>query len=119
MRRDDAVVRVRRAVIVEVRHGKLFRELEQRADVVAVVMRGPQVIDLRDARGAQRLGDASQIAVARIAGVDQQRIARRTDEERRWQLTNDTGATGKGYFVGPGCGLCANAQWKIDSRSLR
>ena len=23
-----------------------------------------------------------------------------------------------GYFVGAGCGLCANAQWKIDSRSL-
>jgi hypothetical protein len=34
-------------------------------------------------------------------------------------LTSDTGATGKGYFVGAGCGLCANAQWKIDSRSLR
>jgi hypothetical protein len=37
----------------------------------------------------------------------------------KWQLANDTGATGKGYFVGPGCGLCANAQWKNDSRSLR
>lgn len=37
----------------------------------------------------------------------------------KWQLMNDTGATGRGYFVGDGCGLCANAQWKIVSRSLR
>ena len=37
----------------------------------------------------------------------------------KWQLRNETGATGKGYFVGNACGLCGNAQWKIDSRSLR
>ena len=37
----------------------------------------------------------------------------------KWQLKNDTTATGKGYFVGTTCGLCGNAQWKIDSRSLR
>jgi dienelactone hydrolase len=37
----------------------------------------------------------------------------------KWQLRGDAGAGGKGYFVGPACGLCANAQWKIDSRSLR
>jgi len=36
-----------------------------------------------------------------------------------WQLKNDKGATGKGYFVGKTCGLCANPQWKIDSKSLR
>jgi dienelactone hydrolase len=37
----------------------------------------------------------------------------------KWQLLNDTTAGGKGYFVGNNCGLCGNAQWKIDSRSLR
>jgi hypothetical protein len=37
----------------------------------------------------------------------------------KWQLKNDTTAAGKGYFVGTTCGLCGNAQWKIDSRSLR
>jgi len=37
----------------------------------------------------------------------------------KWQLMNDAGATGKGYFVGNNCGLCSNSQWKIDSRSLR
>lgn len=37
----------------------------------------------------------------------------------RWQLMNDTSAKGKGYFVGSPCTLCANAEWKTDSRSLR
>src|SRR5262245_29312434 len=36
----------------------------------------------------------------------------------KWQLMNDTSAKGKGYFVGSSCGLCSNAQWKTDSRSL-
>jgi dienelactone hydrolase len=35
----------------------------------------------------------------------------------KWQLMNDT--TAKGYFVGSSCTLCANPQWKTDSRSLR
>ena len=42
---------MRLAVIVEVPDRELLGQLEQRADVVAVVMRGPQVIDLRDAGG--------------------------------------------------------------------
>jgi endo-1,4-beta-xylanase len=37
----------------------------------------------------------------------------------KWQLTNDSSAAGKGYFVGASCGLCSNSQWKTDSRSLR
>ena len=37
----------------------------------------------------------------------------------KWQLMNDTSATGKGYFVGNPCGLCSNPQWKTDSRSLK
>ena len=36
----------------------------------------------------------------------------------KWQLMNDTSATGKGYFVGPQCGLCTNSQWQVHSRSL-
>ena len=36
----------------------------------------------------------------------------------KWQLMNDTSATGKGYFVGPGCGVCGDAKWQIGSRSL-
>ena len=35
----------------------------------------------------------------------------------KWHLMNDT--TAKGYFVGASCTLCANPQWKTDSRSLR
>jgi dienelactone hydrolase len=37
----------------------------------------------------------------------------------KWQLMNDTTAKGKGFFVGSSCILCANPQWKTDSRSLR
>lgn len=37
----------------------------------------------------------------------------------KWQLMNDTGAKAKGLFVGSPCGLCADSQWKTDSRSLR
>ena len=37
----------------------------------------------------------------------------------RWQLMNDTGATGKGYFVGSGCGICGDSKWQIASRSLQ
>ena len=41
------------------------------------------MIDLLDAGALQRLDDAAEIAVAGVAGVDQQRLARRPDEERR------------------------------------
>ena len=37
----------------------------------------------------------------------------------KWQLMNDTSAKGKGYFVGTPCGLCSDAKWKTDSRSLQ
>jgi hypothetical protein len=37
----------------------------------------------------------------------------------KWQLMNDTGATGKGYFVGAGCGICGDSMWQIASRSLQ
>jgi hypothetical protein len=32
---------------------------------------------------------------------------------------NDTGATGKGYFVGANCGVCADAKWLKASRTLQ
>jgi hypothetical protein len=31
----------------------------------------------------------------------------------RWHLLNDEGATGKGLFVGPSCGLCSGSTWEI------
>lgn len=37
----------------------------------------------------------------------------------KWQLLGDTSGAGRGYFVGDGCGICNDARWKIDSRSLR
>jgi len=37
----------------------------------------------------------------------------------KWQLMNDTSAKGKGYFVGAPCGMCSDAKWKTDSRSLQ
>ena len=37
----------------------------------------------------------------------------------KWQLMNDTGAAGKGYFVGPDCGICGDSKWLIASRSLQ
>jgi dienelactone hydrolase len=37
----------------------------------------------------------------------------------KWQLMGDTGAAGRGYFVGDGCGICKDSNWKIQSRSLR
>ena len=65
------------------RHRELFRQREQCADVIAVIMGRPHVIDLRDAGGRERLDDAAEIAVAGVAGVDEQRLPRGTDEERR------------------------------------
>lgn len=37
----------------------------------------------------------------------------------KWQLMNDTSAAGKGYFIGPQCGLCTDSHWQVNSRSLR
>src|SRR5688500_17911113 len=36
----------------------------------------------------------------------------------KWQLMGDTSAQGKGYFVGAGCGICADSKWQTASRSL-
>lgn len=37
----------------------------------------------------------------------------------KWQLLNDAGPGGKGYFVGAACGVCADANWRTASRSLQ
>ncbi len=37
----------------------------------------------------------------------------------KWQLMNDTGANGKGYFVGPNCGICADSKWQTASRAIQ
>jgi hypothetical protein len=37
----------------------------------------------------------------------------------KWQLMNDTSAKGRGYFVGPGCGICGDSNWQVASRSLQ
>ena len=36
----------------------------------------------------------------------------------KWQLMNDTSAKGKGYFVGPNCGICGDSNWQVASRAL-
>ncbi len=36
----------------------------------------------------------------------------------KWQLMGDTSAAGRGFFVGPNCGICRDSNWLIDSRSL-
>jgi dienelactone hydrolase len=35
-----------------------------------------------------------------------------------WQLRGETGASGRGYFVGDNCAICADPDWVVDSRSL-
>ena len=56
------------------------------ADVVAVVVGRKEVVDLREARGLHRVGDAFRVALRRgpwAPAVDQHRIARRGDDQRR------------------------------------
>lgn len=35
-----------------------------------------------------------------------------------WWLQGDLGATGKGMFVGPSCGLCSDSDWTVESKNL-
>ena len=37
----------------------------------------------------------------------------------KWQLMNDTSASGKGYFVGDKCGICTDTTWQVASKGLR
>ncbi|MCC6202716.1 MAG: hypothetical protein IT494_06885 [Gammaproteobacteria bacterium] len=36
----------------------------------------------------------------------------------QWQLQGDTGASGRGYFVGNECAICKDSNWQIGSRAL-
>jgi hypothetical protein len=36
----------------------------------------------------------------------------------KWQLQGNTDASGRGYFVGEACGICADSNWVTASRSL-
>jgi hypothetical protein len=36
----------------------------------------------------------------------------------KWQLQGDTSTLGRGYFVGDDCGICKDANWRVDSRAL-
>src|SRR6185503_21134457 len=81
--RNDAIIRMALAVIVEMHDGNLLCEREQRTDVVAVIVRRPHVIDLLDAGSFQRIDDAAEVTVAGIAGVHEKRLTCRIHEERR------------------------------------
>jgi hypothetical protein len=37
----------------------------------------------------------------------------------KWQLMNDTSASGKGYFVGDTCVICGDTKWQTASKSLK
>jgi hypothetical protein len=37
----------------------------------------------------------------------------------KWQLLNDTSASGKGYFVGNACGMCGDPKWQTASKMLK
>jgi hypothetical protein len=52
-----------------------FGDFLQPADVIDVVMRQHEVVDLLDAGLAEHLHDPPGIPLAGIAGVDQQRLA--------------------------------------------
>jgi dienelactone hydrolase len=36
----------------------------------------------------------------------------------KWQLMGDTSASGKGFFAGPTCRICADSKWQTASRAL-
>ncbi len=71
------------AVVVEAHDRDLFGEGEQRSDVIAMIVRRPHVVDLPHSGGLEGIENAAEIALPRVAAVDQQRLSRRADEERR------------------------------------
>src|SRR4030095_11093469 len=71
------------AVVVEVHDRNLFGEVEQRANVIAMVVRRPHVIDLLHARGFQRVDNAAEIAIASVARVYKEGLACGADKKGR------------------------------------
>ena len=72
-----------RAVIDVVGDRDPLGQLLEPADVVDVIVRREEIVQLGDAGVAQHRQDARQVALARVAAVDEQRLAGRRDEERR------------------------------------
>ena len=64
----------RHAVVVEVFDRNRGRQCRHIADVIDVVMRRNQMVDLRQPRGLHRFHDAARVAFAGKAGIDQQRF---------------------------------------------
>ena len=64
------------AVIVEMLDRNPFGQFRHAAVVVAVIVGEKQVVDLLHARELEHSEDAAEIAFARVARVDQQRLAR-------------------------------------------
>ena len=75
----------RRAVVDERPNRNPLRELRHAAVVVLVKMRDQEIVDAGEARVLDRGHDPIGIAAVllRIAGVDEQRLPRRRDDERR------------------------------------
>ena len=69
----------RRTVIDERLDRKFLGELRHAADVIGVIVRGDEIVDLRHARLLGRRGDAIRVTAleARPAGVHEQRLSRR------------------------------------------
>ena len=78
LRIDDA-----RAMIHERANRQARRDVFHAAVMVAVEMGGEHDVDLANARLLRDRSDAVGIAIARVASIDQHRLARRRDEQRR------------------------------------
>ena len=71
-----------RTVIDEVLDRHALGQLQHPADVIDVIVRRHQVVDLFDANLAEYSHDAVEVARAGVAGVDHHRLAGRRAEER-------------------------------------
>ena len=68
-------------VIIEALNRHSLRELGKPADVIAVIVRQHEVVDLLHACIFEREHDAIGIASSRITDVDEQRLTRRSHEQ--------------------------------------
>ena len=73
----------RRTVIDEGPDRNPLRQLLQSADVIDVVVRRDQVVDLRDAGVGDRQHEPIGVASAGVAGVNERRLPGGRDEQRR------------------------------------
>ena len=72
------------AIVMHLADGDERGEFRRAAEMIDVKVRGHEVIDLLQPRDLGRhLVDAARIALERIAGIDEDRFARRRHDERR------------------------------------